>query len=117
MSVELIERAKTYVREKFENEYSGHDYFHALRVYKTATRIAESEGANVETVGLAALLHYVDDRKISPKTYESLANARAFLLSNEVDADSIEQICQIIRKISFGANDRAPETLDRKSVV
>ena len=66
MASELIERAIEYVREKLENEFSGHDYFHTLRVYKTATHIAREENAEVETVQLAALLHDVDDRKISP---------------------------------------------------
>ena len=82
MALGLIERAQAYVRDKFENEYSGHDYFHTLRVFKMATRIAQLEGANLEIVQLAALLHDVDDRKISPDTYESQANAKAFLLSN-----------------------------------
>ena len=116
MAGDLIERARAYVQDKFENEYSGHDYFHTLRVFKMATRIAESEGASVETVQLASLLHDVDDRKISPDTYESQANARGFLLGNGVDADKVERICQIIREISFGANASAPSTLEGKCV-
>ena len=116
MTNKLIECAQNYVRERFENEYSGHDYFHTLRVFKTATRIAKCEGANAEIVQLAALLHDVDDRKISPETYESQANARAFLLSNGVDESTVELICQIIREISFGANNSIPSTLEGKCV-
>ena len=116
MTVELIERAQSYVREKFEKEYSGHDFFHTLRVFKMATRIAKCEGADVKIVQLAALLHDVDDRKLSPETYESQANARSFLCENGVDADVIERVCQIIREISFGANDSAPTTIEGKCV-
>ena len=116
MANELIDRAQEYVRDKFENEYSGHDYFHTLRVFKMATRIAECEGARVEVVQLAALLHDVDDRKISPETYESQANAREFLNSNGVAEDTIELICQIIREISFGANNSIPSTLEGQCV-
>ena len=116
MTAELIERAQFYVREKFEKEYSGHDFFHTLRVFKMATRIAECEGADVKIVQLAALLHDVDDRKLSPETYESQANARGFLCENGVDADATERICQIIREISFGANDSAPTTLEGQCV-
>ena len=116
MATQLIDRAQKYVRDKFENEYSGHDYFHTLRVFKMATRIAACEGANVEIVQLASLLHDVDDRKISPETYESQANARGFLLSNGVDADTIELICQIIREISFGANNSVPSTFEGQCV-
>lgn len=116
MNAELIERAKAYVKEKFENEFSGHDYFHTLRVFNMATHIANKENASLETVQLAALLHDVDDRKISLKTYETQANARHFLLSNGVDDETIEHICQIIREISFGGNDEAPTTLEGKCV-
>ena len=112
----LIERAQAYVRDKFENEYSGHDYFHTLRVFKMATRIAECEGADVETVQLAALLHDVDDRKISPETYEDQTNARSFLTANGMDDNTVELICRIIREISFGANNTVPTTLEGECV-
>ena len=112
----LIERAQAYVRDKFENEYSGHDYFHTLRVFKMATRIAECEGADVETVQLAALLHDVDDRKISPETYEDQTNARSFLIANGMDDNTVDLICRIIREISFGANNSTPSTLEGECV-
>jgi uncharacterized protein len=112
----IIGNAVIYVKEKFEKEFSGHDYFHALRVYKTATHIAECEGADLEIVQLAALLHDVDDRKISPDTYENQANAKSFLEKEGVSAEIVERICRIISEISFGANDSAPSTLEGKCV-
>ena len=115
MQNELIARAAEYVKEKFENEYSGHDWFHTLRVFKTATRIAEAEGADVETVQLAALLHDVDDRKLSPETYEDKANARGFLAAEDVDESKIDEICRIIGEISF-AESCVPSTLEGKCV-
>lgn len=115
MHKEIIDRAAAYVREKFENEYSGHDWFHTLRVFRTATRIAEAEGADLVTVQLAELLHDVDDRKLSPETYEDKANARGFLSENNVDAVRIEGICRIIGEISFAEN-RVPSTLEGKCV-
>jgi uncharacterized protein len=115
MQNELIARAAEYVKEKFENEYSGHDWFHTLRVFKTATRIAEAEGADLVTVQLAALLHDVDDRKLSPETYEDKANAREFLSENNVDSCKIEGICRIIGEISF-AEKCVPSTLEGKCV-
>ena len=115
MHKEIIDRAAAYVREKFENEYSGHDWFHTLRVLKNATRIAEAEGADLVTVQLAALLHDVDDRKLSPETYEDKANAREFLSENNFDAGRIEGICRIIGEISFAEN-CVPSTLEGKCV-
>ena len=116
MTDTLIEKALVYVKEEFEKEFSGHDYFHTLRVFRLTTRIAELEGADVMVAQLAAILHDVDDRKISPETYSTQANARRFLLSNGVDADTVERICLIIREISFGANDSAPSTPEGKCV-
>ena len=115
MNKEIIARAAEYVKEKFENEYSGHDWFHTLRVFRTATRIAEAEGADLVTVQLAALLHDVDDRKLSPETYEDKANARTFLSANNVDESKIDEICRIIGEISF-AESCVPSTLEGKCV-
>ena len=115
MQNELIARAAAYVKENFENEYSGHDWFHTLRVLKNATRIAEAEGADLVTVQLAALLHDVDDRKLSPETYEDKANAREFLSENNFDAGRFEGICRIIGEISFAEN-CVPSTLEGKCV-
>ena len=115
-ATQLIERAQIFVRNKFESEYNGHDYFHTLRVFNMSTRIAECEGADLEIVQLAALLHDVDDRKISPETCESQTNAREFLVSNKVNENTVERICQIIREISFGGNSATPTTLEGQCV-
>ena len=117
MNKEIIARATAYVKEKFENEYSGHDWFHTLRVFRTATRIAEAEGADVVTVQLAALLHDVDDRKLSPETYAEQKNARSFLAENGVKESVVCEICRIISEVSFvGSDSVVPSTLDGKCV-
>ena len=117
MNKEIIARATAYVKEKFENEYSGHDWFHTLRVFRTATRIAEAEGADLETVQLAALLHDVDDRKLSPETYAEQKNARNFLAENGVEESVICEICRIISEVSFvGSDSVVPSTLEGKCV-
>lgn len=113
--MDIIENALVFVKDFFDQEFSGHDYFHTLRVYKMATHIAEKENANVETVQLAALLHDVDDRKLSPETWERKDNARRFLAENGVDAKTIEGICRIISEISYAGKDSVtPSTLEGK---
>ena len=111
----LIDCALEYVKRVFENDYSGHDYFHTYRVYKLAGRIAEAEGAEAELVRLAALLHDVDDRKLSPETHGNKDKARAFLRENGVDEERIEAICKMIGEVSFGSG-ITPETLESKCV-
>jgi hypothetical protein len=46
---QAVLNAIEFVKEYFENECSGHDYFHTIRVYKIACHIAEKE--NVTLVG------------------------------------------------------------------
>ena len=111
----IIDNALEYVKKIFESDFSGHDYFHTLRVYKTAVRIAKAEGAEVKIVSLAALLHDVDDIKLSPETYKNKDNARSFLSSNGVDGDSADKICEIIDEISYrGTSSVVPRTLEGK---
>ena len=113
----VIKNAVDYVKRVFENDFSGHDYFHTLRVYKTATRLAESEGANVHVAQLGALLHDVDDVKLSPQTHPNKDNARAFLVQNGVSSEDIERIVSIIDQVSFkGADSVKPTSLEGECV-
>lgn len=113
----IIENAINYVKELFKNEYSGHDYFHTLRVHKLAKTIALKEGANSYIVELAALLHDVDDIKLSPLTVKNKDNARKFLSNNNVSESDINLICKIIDEVSFkGSDSVVPNTLESKCV-
>ena len=113
--MDIIEKALSYVKAFFENEFSGHDYFHTLRVFRLATHIATAEKADLKIVQLAALLHDVDDRKLSPETCEGKENARRFLAENQVDDVTAEKIITIIGEISFAGKDSVvPSTLEGK---
>ena len=113
--MDIIQNALAYGKAFFENEFSGHDYFHTLRVYQLATRIATEEKADVQTVQLAALLHDVDDRKLSPSTWQTKENARRFLEENGVTPAKTEEILTIIGQISYAGKDSViPDTLEGK---
>ena len=51
----VIAETVNYIKNIFLNDFSGHDYFHSLRVYRVAGTIAEQENADMEIVSLAAL--------------------------------------------------------------
>lgn len=109
----MIHAAIDYAREVFEQEFSGHDFDHTMRVYKLAVRIAEQEGADPYVVGLSALLHDVDDRKLSPDTWVNLNRTRCFLQSHGADAALEESVCHIIGQVSFKGTDSVkPDTLE-----
>ena len=104
----VLAAARDYVQEFFAHEASGHDAHHTMRVYRTALRIAADEGADANVVALAALLHDVDDAKISPQTADDLGNARAFLAKQGIDGAAAEHILVAIREVSFSKNGGAP---------
>jgi uncharacterized protein len=108
----MIDRAMDYARKIFEGDASGHDFDHTMRVFHMATTIAREENADLETVQLAALLHDVDDRKLSPQTCENKDNAVSFLRENGVNQEKIKEIIRIISQISFSAGNGAPSTLE-----
>lgn len=108
----MIEKAITYAKEVFSKDASGHDFDHTMRVCRMAIRIAEEEKADLEIVALAALLHDVDDRKLSPETCRNKDRAVAFLRENGFDGDRISMIVQIISEISFSSGAGKPSTLE-----
>lgn len=113
----MIENAIKYVKHIFGDDCSGHDYFHTLRVYRLAMQIAEQENADMLIVQLAALLHDVDDIKLSQETYEKKTNAVNFMKSNGLDENVIDSVCQIIEEVSFAGTDSVvPSTIEGKCV-
>ena len=113
----IIENAIEYVKQIFANDYSGHDYHHTMRVYRLAVQIAKKEKADLLIVQLAALLHDVDDAKLSPETYATKKNAVDFMESNGIDNKIIEAVCKIIEEVSFAGTDSVvPSTKEGKCV-
>ena len=113
--MDILKQAEGFAREIFAGDASGHDMDHTLRVLRMARYIAREEGADLQTVQLAALLHDVDDRKISPDTCETLERAGEFLRSHHVETEQAEHILQIIASISFSSGGK-PATLEGKCV-
>ena len=113
----ITENAIKYIKEYFANDCSGHDYHHTMRVYRLAVQIAKQENADLLTVQLAALLHDVDDAKLSPKTCATKKNAVDFMKSNGVNNKIIEAVCKIIEEVSFAGTDSVvPSTIEGKCV-
>lgn len=113
----MVNNALEYIKAIFSGDSSGHDYYHTVRVYRIATEIAKQEYADVNIVQLAALLHDVDDKKLSPETHATKKNAVDFMTANGVDDDIINIVCKIIDEVSFAGTDSVvPSTIEGKCV-
>jgi uncharacterized protein len=98
----IIQEVADEVRQRLEGEGSGHDWWHIVRVWNMAKHICNIEGADMVVVELAALLHDIADWKfhggddtVGPKM------ARQILEKHSVSVEVINQVCDIIKNISF----------------
>lgn len=99
---QIINNTEAFVKNALKNAEGGHDWFHILRVWNNAKRIAKNENVDGFVVELGALLHDIADSKfhdgdetIGPKI------AREFLENQKVDDKIIVHIENIIKNISF----------------
>lgn len=113
----IISNARDFVTGLFRDEYSGHDASHTFRTAALASRLAREEGADEFVVTLAALLHDVDDVKLSPETAEDLSRASEFMRGNGLDESLISTVCAIIRSVGFkGSDSVVPDSIEGKCV-
>jgi uncharacterized protein len=101
----IIEAAKKFVYQILGDDSSGHDYYHSIRVYNTALKIAKNYDVNSFVLALAAILHDVDDQKIS----ENSNHAESFL--DKYGLFSKPKVMHIIENMSFTAH-KAGKTVD-----
>jgi len=94
----IINRTEEYTRNHFENESSGHDWWHIHRVRKMALNLAESEGGDRFIIEMAALLHDLDDWKLNTGHESKTAK---WLKTMQIDELEAEKILEIIEQISF----------------
>jgi len=99
---QVISNTIIFVKKTLADAEGGHDWFHIERVWKNTKLIGKTESVDIFIAELGALLHDIADSKfhdgdeeIGPKT------ARAFLLTQDVDEETIEHVENIIRHISF----------------
>lgn len=114
----IVEKTAEYVKGRLEDDVSGHDWWHAWRVWKLSERIGEREGADLFVVQLSALLHDISDWKISGDEESGMREAAEWLESVQVDEATLSHVSRIIRGISFkgaGVWD-VPQSLEGKVV-
>lgn len=115
----VVDKTREYVKNKLEGEATGHDWWHIVRVCKTAEYIAEKENADIFVVQLAALLHDIADWKFNDGNENIGADlAGKWLCSLQVPQDLIKSVTEIVKTISFkgGTVDSSQKTIEGKVV-
>lgn len=104
---EIIEQTRLFIKDKLGSESSGHDYWHAYRVWQTAKHIASKEkDADTFTVELAALLHDIADWKFHKGDTEAGPRAAGeWLESLDIQKETIQHVQNIIRNLDFKGAD------------
>lgn len=115
----MIEQIKKDVRQLMSGNNDGHGFDHVMRVYDLALKLAEEEKADVQIVGLAALLHDVDDYKLfGEESAAKLLNVRRIMTEHHFSSDVIASVCEIIQSMGYNKalNGVRPQTLEGKIV-
>jgi len=98
----IIQKVKEYVQKKLGNEQTGHDWWHACRVWKMAKEIAKKEGGDLFIIELTALLHDIADWKFyNGNIKESSKKAKILLKKLKIDDITIKEVSHIIDNVSF----------------
>lgn len=111
----LLNNIKSDVFMLLENEYSGHDFLHVLRVFDYANLLQKLYGGDEFIISLAALLHDADDKKLFPETYENKTNAISIMNKYKIEASICDEVIKIISCISFSEG-KIPNTIEGKIV-
>jgi uncharacterized protein len=115
----LVRQTARFVKKSMMDEEGSHDWWHVHRVWLLARQLATAEGAHLQVVELAALLHDIADWKFN-RGDETVgpATARAWLQSRQAPATLIDHVCQIITTLSFkGAHVPTPMATLEGAVV
>ena len=110
----IINKTRAFVKDKLQNEGSGHDWFHIERVYNLATYLCKKENGDEFIIKMAVLLHDIDDWKFSNNNNTT----KNFLQSLNIDPSSYNKIMNIINTISYkgGIENSAQNDIEGKIV-
>jgi uncharacterized protein len=102
---EIINKTAKFIKNKFTDDSSGHDWWHIYRCWQTASNIAKKEKADRFIVAMAVLLHDLGDYKLEPdKKGRQKEKIGAWLKKMKVSSADSTHILHIITHMSFSKN-------------
>ncbi|WP_164668803.1 HD domain-containing protein [Virgibacillus doumboii] len=112
---EKLTAIRVYVYDIFNDDATGHDFFHMKRVANTAKAIAEYEKADIFICEAAAWIHDVGDGKLFSDSEKELEKLEEFLHSLNCTSQQIDYIKTAAKDVSFSKG-KTPVTLEGKIV-
>ena len=114
----MLNKLQKRIRKMFEGRDPAHDFQHIMRVYKNTELIGRREGADMEILLRAALLHDLvvypkGSAKTSKSADDSADMAEKWLCGYGYPQDKIDKICYCIRIHSYSKR-LIPVTLEGK---
>ena len=101
---ELINAVSHEVRRRMAGQGAGHGLDHVARVVNLASQLQHKEGGEPTVIALAAWLHDVGDAKLWDGIERGEELSREILHQCSASAERIEQVVDIVDKISFRKN-------------
>src|SRR5919106_6313570 len=102
----MQDKIKRKVKRMLAGRDPAHDFYHIMRVYKNAELIGRREGADMQVLLAAALLHDLvvypkGSAKRSKSADDSADMAEKILRDYGYSQDKIDKICYCIRTHSY----------------
>ena len=98
----VIQAAEEFVKNRFSNDTTGHDWYHMDRVRKLSLKIYQAERTgDPQLIELIAILHDIPDSKLNNSKEEGEKLLSMWLESNLSETSMIEKIKKDIASISF----------------
>jgi uncharacterized protein len=118
MPLSNVEKVTDYLKPKFSDDVSGHDWHHLERVRRLSLYIAKQEGlTDLHSIELAALLHDVSDEKLNDNRESGQKKLENILLLLDLTDKEKEKIQAVIASVSFkGGNETAITEIEAKVV-
>ena len=115
---EIIQKTAVFIARKFTSEGSGHDWFHIDRVRQLALRMGQIEGSDPFITEMGALLHDLDDWKLTDTESHFPVKAQRWLAEMGIEADVATLILKVIEDVSYqGAGTKTPVRSIEAAVV
>ncbi|WP_245593033.1 HD domain-containing protein [Crocinitomix catalasitica] len=100
--MDVVGKLKAHIKNIFEKDASGHDWFHIERVYKNALSIHKIEGGDLFIISLSALLHDIADHKFNDDAQNlAIERIHSILIPLKVDQAIIDKVIYIVQNSSY----------------